>query len=51
MYEAMLDTVRSRLTEIDQVSLEDEGYNKEWKELSAMEDCLIRLIKIEKERV
>ena len=46
----MLEIVRMRLTEIDQISLEDESFNAEWKELSAMEDGLIRLIKILKDR-
>lgn len=50
MYQAMLISVRHRLKCIDQISLEDETFNAEWKELSAMEDTLIRLIKITKER-
>jgi len=50
MYEVMLGVVRVRLQDIDQISLEQDTYNKEWKELSAIEDGLIRLIKIEKER-
>lgn len=50
-YKLMLELIRDRLRKIDQISLEEESYNSEWKELSAMEDNLIRLIKIEKERV
>ena len=46
----MLGVVRNRLLEIDQISLEQDSYNAEWKELSAIEDNLIRLIKIEKDR-
>ena len=50
MYEQMLSDVRNRLKEIDQISLEQDSFNAEWKELSDIEDSLIRLIKIEKER-
>ena len=50
MYEQMLAMVRHRLAEIDQISLEEDSFNEEWKELSAMEDSLIRVIKIIKER-
>lgn len=50
MYETILYAVRARLKAIDQISLEVDTYNDEWKELSAMEDNLIRLIKITKER-
>jgi hypothetical protein len=49
-YKLMLELVRMRLKEIDQISLEEDSYNNEWRELSAMEDNLIRLIKITKER-
>tara|TARA_R110000772_G_scaffold5454_4_gene19489 strand:+ start:4788 stop:4970 length:183 start_codon:yes stop_codon:yes gene_type:complete len=50
LYQSMLNHARVRLKEIDQVSLEQESYNSEWKELSAMEDTLIKLIKISKGR-
>ena len=46
----MLAMVRHRLAEIDQISLEEESYNAEWKELSDIEQCLIRVIKIIKDR-
>lgn len=49
-YLMMLNTVRVRIKDIEQISLEHESYNSEWKELSATEDNLIRLIKITKER-
>mgnify|MGYP003646782504 CR=1 FL=1 len=49
-YEQMLKKIRIRLNEIDQLSLENDSYNKEWLELSKIEDGLIKLIKIEMER-
>ena len=50
VYEIMLEAVRNKLTAIEQISLEQNSYNNEWKELSAMEDHLIRLIKIVRAR-
>ena len=49
-YIFMLGLVRGRLSAIDQLSLENESLNREWGILSAIEDNLIRIIKITKER-
>ena len=50
MYEVMLEVVRNRMKEIEQVALEQDSYNEEWLQLTVTENCLIKLIKIEKER-
>ena len=50
MYKAMLDEVVVKIRTIEQISLEDESYNNEYRELAIIRDCLIRLIKIENRR-
>ena len=50
LYEEMLQRVRAKMSMIEQVSLENDSYNAEWKELSVMEDSLLKLIKIRMER-
>ena len=49
-YVFMLGLIRGRLSAIDQISLEDDSLNREWGTLSTIEDNLINLIKLVKER-
>lgn len=46
----MLEAVRNKLKAIEQISLEDESYNEEWLQLLVMQNSLIKLTKIVKER-
>ncbi len=44
-YEELKTLIENRLDAIDELSKEDEFYNKEWLELTKMRDSLWKLIK------
>ena len=45
-YELFLTIVRDRKEHIEELSMEDENYNREWNQLKLMEDSLWKLVKI-----
>ena len=47
-YEYLLSMIRKRLEHIDELSKEDETFNKEWLNLRDMENSLWRLVRIVK---
>ena len=45
-YTLLLSIVRDRKCHIDELSMEDDKYNREWNQLKLMEDSLWKLVKI-----